>query len=157
MNTARVNKVIVIDEVGGEGVRSVSHVIESQGLVPRMCSTIYRAAVELGQAQVELIVAAPHVLARENTALISLAEKRCVTCCCVIGPPLSLSDALLRRIGQGGVVLCQSHRFRSWLETYLALSSPSRSGRRHFHEDVMSEPLVSRAEQAALLGGAVDA
>jgi hypothetical protein len=157
MDALRVNRVVVIGDVGGQGVRRVSHVIESQGLAPRMCSTIYKAVVELGQAQVELIVAAPQVLARENAALISLAEKTGVTCCCLIGSPVSLSDTLIRQIGQGSVALCHAQEFGSWLETYLAQSSPSRSGRCHFHEDVMSEPLVSHAEQAALLGGYVDA
>jgi hypothetical protein len=157
METLRANNVIVIGEASGEGVRSVSDVIESQGLMPRICRTVYAAAAELAQMQVVLIVGAPHVWARENGALVSLAEKTCVTCCCLIGSPVSLSDTLIGQIGRGNVVLCHAQRFRAWLETYLTLSSQSASHRCPDHEDVLSEPLVSSAEQAALLGGYEDA
>ena len=157
METPRVNKVIVIGDAGENGARALSQVIESQGLVPRICRTIYAAVAELAQAQVVLMVGTPHVLARENAALVLLAEEKCVTCCCLVGSPVSLSDALIKRVGQGNVVLCHTRNFSIWLEHYLALSRGSASHRWRDSEDVVSEPLVSNAEQAALLGGYGDA
>lgn len=152
----RVNKVIVIGDVGGEGLHRLSDHIERQELTPRICRTIYQAVVELAQPQAGLLVGTPSVLARENGALMSLAEKTCVTCCCLIESPVSLSDALIGQIGQGSVVLCHIRRFRVWLETYLGPSGPPESSRGQFHDLVMSGPLVSPAEQAALLGGYED-
>ena len=148
----RVNKVIIIGDAGETGARALAQVIESQGLVPRICRTIYAAVAELVQAQVVLMVGTPHVLARENAALFLLAEDIGVTCCCLVGSSVSLSDALISRVGQGNVALCHTRNFRIWLEQYLALSRARASCRWRDGEDLTSEPLVSNAEQAALLG-----
>lgn len=159
MEMPRVNKVIIIGDAGEGGARALAHVIESQGLVPRICRTIYVAIAELAQAQgqVVLMVGTPHVLARENAALILLAEEICVTCCCLVGSSVSLSDALIKQVGQGNVVLCHTRNFSIWLEQYLALSRGSASPQWRDSEAVISEPLVSNAEQAALLRGYGDA
>lgn len=151
METRRVNKVIVIGEASTAQTRAVSHAIESQGLTVQICSTPYAAAAVLGKVgtQLALLVGPTQVLARENGFLVRLAEQMGVACCCLCEWSAPLPEVFLRAMANGTVVMCPAQKFGLWFKAYLGQFNTGVPQ----HQDKISEPLVSAAEQAALLGG----
>lgn len=157
MKAPSADKVIVIGPTGEWETRTVSHVFEPAGFKLRICPTVYAAAAELAQGSVLLVVGTARTLARDNASLIALAEAAGVTCCCLLDSSTSLTSDLMERLTLGNVALCHRTKLRAWLEQYLTRSRRPACPGRHDKGGTTPEPLVSRAEQAALLGGYGDA